>query len=261
MRVDSPPNKIEPIEEHKVFSSIQEQRKPEGRDEFSQSDNNVAQPRLSCPCFPESIRLTFTSPKLEKIYQRSNKQERLKSNLFCALSAIVANAALLFIYALADIASTEQRTNTIVISGVFTAIFACLFVACLRHCTPGYNVSMFVWLFAALEAVLILGLGKHPLTPNDLVGAFTFLAFLAFILLPLRLRFCIFWVTVLAFIHSLTVGVSSDDRFRGYAGNQVGIMILFRTDFKSIFALTSGLKNILTRWLRVNIANGFGLCE
>ena len=220
MRVDSPPNKIEPLEEDKAFSSIVEQKKRQSQDELSRSDNNVAQPRLSCPCFAESIRLTFTSPKLEKIYQRSNKRERSKSNLFCALSAVIANVVLLFIHAFADFGTESQRTNVIVISGISIAIFTCLFVACLKHCSPGYNVSMFVWLFAAFEALLILGLGEDPLTPSDLVGTFTFLAFLAFILLPVRLRFCIFWVTVLAGAHSIIVGVSSD-RMKEYSGNQV----------------------------------------
>jgi hypothetical protein len=79
---------------------------------------------------------------------------------------------------------------------------------------------MFVWLFAGLEALLILGLGEDPLTPNDLVGTFTFLAFLAFILLPMRLRFCIFWVTVLSVVHSIIVGVSSE-RLDEYSSNQV----------------------------------------
>jgi hypothetical protein len=222
MRVDSPPNKIEPLEENKAFSSIEEQKKRQSQlsqDEFSQSDN-VAQPRLSFPCFPESIRLTFTSPKLEKIYQRSNKRERLKSNLFCALSAVVVNAVLLFIHALSELGSSSQRTSIIVISAVWIAIFTLLLVACFRQCSPGYNVTMFVWLFAALEACLILGFGEDPLTPNDLVGMFTFLAFLAFILLPTRLRFCIFWVTVLAVIHSIIVGVSSA-RMDQYSHNQV----------------------------------------
>jgi hypothetical protein len=221
MRVESPPNKIEPLEENRAFSSIEEYKMRQSEDEFSQSDNNVAQPRLSCPCFPESIRLTFTSPKLERIYQRSNKRERLKSNLFCALFAVVANVVLLFIHAFLGLGSSSQRTNVIVVSGVSIAIFTCLFVACFRpQCSPGYNVSMFVWLFAGLEALLILGLGEDPLTPNDLVGTFTFLAFLAFILLPMRLRFCIFWVTVLSVVHSIIVGVSSE-RLDEYSSNQV----------------------------------------
>ena len=222
MRVESPPNKIEPLEEKKAFSSIDhEQRKRQSHDEFSQSEN-VAQPRLSLPCFPESIRLTFTSPKLEKIYQQSNKRERLKSNLFCALSAIVANVVLLFFHAFKELGTSSQENNIIVISGVSIAIFTCLFVACVRRkqCSPGYNLSMFVWLVAALEALLILGLGENPLTPNDLVGTFTFLAFLAFILLPMRLRFCIFWVTVFAVIHSVIVGVSSE-KLNQYSKNQV----------------------------------------
>ena len=220
MRVESPPNKIEPLEENKAFSSIAEHKKRQSRDELSQSDNNVAQPRLSCPCFEESIRLTFTSPKLEKIYQRSNKRERLKSNLFCALSAFVANVVLLCIHVSSDIGSDSQRTNIIAINAVSLVIFACLFVACLRQCSPGYNASMLVWLCAALEAILILTLAEDPLTPSDLVGTFTFLSFLAFILLPMRLRFCIFWVIVIGVTHSITVGVSSQKRNQ-YSGNQV----------------------------------------
>ena len=221
MRVESPPNKIEPLEEDKAFSSIAEHKKRQSRDELSQSDNNVAQPRLSCPCFEESIRLTFTSPKLEKIYQRSNKRERLKSNLYCAFSAIIANVVLLCIHASLDLGSDSQRTNIIVINAVAIALFACLFVACLRQCSPGYNVSMLVWLCAALEAVLILRLAEDPLTPSDLVGVFTFLSFLAFILLPMRLRFCIFWVIVFGVTHSIIVGVSSQ-AMDHYSVNQVG---------------------------------------
>ena len=222
MRVESPPNKIEPLEEKKAFSSIDlDQRNRQSHDEYSQSEN-VAQPRLSLPCFPESIRLTFTSPKLEKIYQQSNKRERLKSNLFCASFGVIANVVLLFFHAFSELGTSSQENNIAVISGISIAIFSCLFLACFRRkqCFPGSNVSMFVWLYAALEALLILGLGESPLTPNDLVGTFTFLAFLAFILLPMRLRFCIFWVTVLAVIHSIIVGVSSE-KMDQYSKNQV----------------------------------------
>lgn len=220
MRVESPPNKIEPLEEDRAFSSIAERRNRQSQDEFSQSGNNVAQPRLSCPCFSESIRLTFTSPKLEKIYQRSNKRERLKSNLFCALSAVVVNLSLLLIHAFSELGTSEERTNMIIISGVFFAVFTCLFVACFKQCSPGYSGSMFVWLSATLEALLILGFSENPLIPSDLVGTITFLSFLAFILLPMRLRFCIFWVTVLAIVHSIMVGTSSD-RLKDYSTNQV----------------------------------------
>lgn len=217
MRVESPPNKIEPLEEDKAFSSIEEQRQRQSRDECSPNSKPVTEPRLNCPCFPESIRLTFTSAKLEKIYQRSNKRERLKSNRFCALSAVIANVIVLLVHALFDL---SERTNIIVISGVSVAIFSCLFVACFKRYSLGYNVSMLVWLCSGLEAILILSVGKDPLTPNDSVGTLTFLAFMAFILLPMRLRFCIFWVTVLGITHSIVVGVSSD-KLNDYSSNQV----------------------------------------
>ncbi|XP_028404912.1 adenylate cyclase type 3-like isoform X2 [Dendronephthya gigantea] len=225
MRVESPPNKIEPLEEDRAFSSIAERRERQSQDEFSQSGNNVAQPRLSCPCFSESIRLTFTSPKLEKIYQRSNKRERVKSNLFCALSAVVVNVILIFIHAFSGLEMDKERTRVIIISGVFFVVFSCLFAACFRRCSPGYNGSMFVWLSAALEAILILGLGEDPLIPSDLVGTITFLSFLAFILLPMRLRFCIFWVTILAIAHSIIVGTSST-KLKDYSTNQIAANIL-----------------------------------
>ena len=219
--MESPPNKIEPLEEDKAFSSIEEQRKRKSHDDSSQTSNTVAQPRLTCPCFSESIRLTFTSPQLEKIYQRSNKRERLKSNLFCALSAVVVNLTLLFVHAFSDLADGgPERTNIIATSSVFAALFACLFLVCFKQCSPGHNVSMFVWLCAAFETLLLLRLGTEPRTPNDLVGTVTFLAFLAFILLPVRLRFCIFWVTLLAVTHSIIVAVSSD-KLNEYSSNQV----------------------------------------
>lgn len=221
MRVESPPNKIEPIKEdfQKVFGSIEDQGKRENEDdEFSHLDSNVAQPRLSLPCFPESLRFTFTSAKLEKIYQRSNKRERLKSNLFCALSAIVANITLIVIHSLIRF---EQHKRVIILNGVFLGIFAGLFLICLRQCSPGHNVSILVWVMAAVETLLQLGLGEYPLVPSDLVGVVTFLAFLAFILLPVRLRFCIFWVTILGIVHSLIVGLSAD-KLQSYSVNQVG---------------------------------------
>lgn len=222
MRVDSPPNKIEPLEEDEEFSSIDDDKRRRGAGYGPNSANAEAEPRISCPCLPNSVRLTFTSPELEKIYLKSNKRERVKSNLFFAVFAVVVNIVIFIVYALH---SARSHQNVLIISGLFCLVFLCLLVANRKSRSPGYNTSSLIWISAALETLLVLKLKGEPLTPSDLAECVTFLAFLAFILLPLRLRFCLVWVLVLVLVYSLVIGFASTNH-KDFLGRQVGDILL-----------------------------------
>ena len=206
MRVDSPPNKIEPLEEDEEFSSIDDDKRRRGAGYGPNSAN----------------------AELEKIYLKSNKRERVKSNLFFAVFAVVVNIVIFIVYALH---SARSHQNVLIISGLFCLVFLCLLVANRKSRSPGYNTSSLIWISAALETLLVLKLKGEPLTPSDLAECVTFLAFLAFILLPLRLRFCLVWVLVLVLVYSLVIGFASTNH-KDFLGRQVGDILLIFIIFK-----------------------------
>lgn len=225
MRVESPPNKVEPLEEDETFSSIEEYKKQQ-REGYSGSDA-VAQPRLSCPCLPNSVRLTFTSQKLEDIYQRNNQRERLRSVMFFTIFAILVNTVLLILLAIYGLSGKSRKV--LGVYGTFIVVFICLFFASRQRCSTKCNIPSLIWLSAALELLLLLGLREDPLTPSDSVGCVTFLAFLAFILLPMRLRFCLLWVSALVVAHCFIVRFKSK-KFEDYLGRQVSVLQLPAVD-------------------------------
>jgi len=181
-------------------------------------------------CLPRScFKVEFTCRKLETIYQRYYRKQKLDRILYIMLLDFAVNLCLIAMYSLVSFDKSNQtQVNRIIVTSTFGAINLCLVILHFLKLFPRRILDwlpLIVWFSVFVQLQVDLAIGYDPLVPSDSVGMFLFFMFISNVILPAGLTVC----TALAFItavgHVVITSLLSEEN-REYLARQLGANIL-----------------------------------
>lgn len=171
---------------------------------------------LGC-CFPSSLIVRFESKLLESIYQRYFSRQKMQSlEILMALTFLV-NVGLFVLYVVYAVNSTTERlkmirANQLAITGSF-ALCNVITLILMKSKVLNNTVLSFIphllWVLIFGQLFANLYASNIPISPSDYIGFQIFFTFTVYIMLPLRLSWCIILNMITAIAHILILALSS----------------------------------------------------
>ncbi|XP_032880976.1 adenylate cyclase type 3 [Amblyraja radiata] len=162
-----------------------------------------------CPCLPPCLRLAFTPPSLELLYQAYVRRQRAEAQLVLLLFAGLFHTHSLVSAALYP--SPRLPGLLVAVGGLLAQLLLLLLYR--LHLLPQHLwqslVPYLLWLLLTLQLVASLGLGSpRTLRPPHTAGWLAFFTFALYLTLPLPLAPILLLSTLTCALHTLVLAIT-----------------------------------------------------